>query len=159
MKQWFQSLSARERIYVIAAACLLLVYLFWQIVWQPLTSQNSSLQKSYSANQELVQWMQISSQKVKQLQGKNGRIKQPNASPIGIAEMLLKKYALNNNKPKMNPKGDKGIQMSLKNVMFDQFMRLLDDFEQEYGFICISSSITPTKVQGEVNARFTVVRG
>jgi type II secretory pathway component PulM len=158
MKQWFRALSARERVYVIVGAGLLVIYGFWQIVWQPIVSQYTTLNKSRLANQELVQWMQISSQKVIQLQGKNGRKKQPNASPIGVAEMLIKKYALNSKKPKMNPKGDKGVQVSLKGVMFDQFMRFLDDFEQDYGFICISSSITPTATQGEVNVRFTVVR-
>jgi len=158
MKQWFQALSARERVYVIVGAGLLVIYGFWQIVWQPIVSQYTTLNKSRTTNQELVQWMQISSQKVIQLQGKNSRKKQPNASPIGVAEMLIKKYALNNKKPKMNPKGDKGIQVSLKGIMFDQFMRFLDDFEQDYGFVCISSSITPTSNQGEVNVRFTVVR-
>ena len=158
MKEWFRSLSARERIYVVIGGSLLLVYLFWQTVWQPLVSQYASLQKSRVANQELVEWMQISSQKVKQLYGKNGAKKQQNATPIGVAEMLLKKYALNNKKPKMNPKGNKGLQISLRGVMFDQFIRFLDDFEQGYGFICISASITPTATQGEVNARFTVVR-
>ena len=159
MKQWFRTLSVRERIYVMIGMGLLLIYLFWQMVWQPLLSQHATLQKSRLANQELVEWMQISSQKVRHLQGKNGAQKQPNASPIGVAEMLLKKYALNSKKPKMDPKGDKGIQISLKGVMFDQFMRFLDDFEQGYGFVCINSSITPTSIQGEVNARFTVVRG
>jgi len=158
MKQWFRSLSARERIYVVIGAGLLSVYLFWQMVWQPLVSQHNTLYKSRIANQALVEWMQISSQKVKHLQGKNGVKKQSNTSPIGVAEMLLKKYALNSKKPKMNPKGNKGLQISLKGVMFDQLMQFLDDFEQGYGFVCISASITPTSTQGEVNARFTVVR-
>jgi type II secretory pathway component PulM len=128
------------------------------MVWFPLVNQYQTAQSNLSANQELVQWLQQSSLKVQLLQSKNGRRKQSSASPISIAEMLLKKYALNTNKPKMDPKGKQGIKINLKGVMFDQLMQLLDDFEQGYGFICISSSITPTQTKGEVNARFTVVR-
>jgi type II secretory pathway component PulM len=158
MKQWFQSLSSRERVYVVAGSILLTIYLFWQMAWFPLVQQYQTLSQNVEKNYDLVQWMQQSSQKVHALQGKNGVKKQRSKSPIGIAEMLLKKYALNSKKPRMDPKGNNGIKIQLKEIKFDQLMRLFDDFEQVYGFICTEASITASSKKGVVDARFTVVR-
>jgi type II secretory pathway component PulM len=128
------------------------------MAWFPLVQQHQTLTKNVEKNYDLVQWMQQSSQKVHALQGKNGVKKQRSKSPIGIAEMLLKKYALNNKKPRMDPKGNNGIKIQLKEIKFDQLMHLFDDFEQVYGFICTEVSITTSSKKGVVDARFTVER-
>jgi type II secretory pathway component PulM len=158
MKQWFQSLSSRERVYVVAGSILLTIYLFWQMAWFPLVQQYQTLNQNVEKNYDLIQWMQQSSQKVHALQATNGVKKQRSKSPIGIAEMLLKKYALNNKKPRMDPKGNNGIKIQLKEIKFDQLMHLFNDFEQVYGFICTEASITDSSEKGVVDARFTVER-
>lgn len=158
MQQWFQSISSRERFYVVVGGIAVLIFLFWQILWHPLISKNQQLQKNSEKNQELLEWMQQSAQKAKSMQGgAEGGILTAGSS-IGIAEMLLKKYALNNNKPKMDPIGKDSIKISLKEVSFDNVMKLLGDFENIYGFVCTKSTIAPSKSSGSVNARFTLER-
>ena len=159
MQQWFQSISSRERLYVVVGGIAVLIFLFWQIVWHPLISKNQQLQKNAGKNQELLGWMQQSSQKARSMQSGAGGSSLTSGSSISIAEMLLKKYALSNNKPKMDPIGKDSIKISLKDVGFDNVMKLLGDFESVYGFVCTKSTITPSKSSGSVNARFTLERG
>ena len=161
MRSWFQSLTERERIFVLTAAVFVVVAVFWFGIWTPLDSG----QRTVSAR---VDTWKLS---LAQLQPLKGQIQtsgvsqpiqtNPDQSLIVIIDNTLRQRglygALQRSQP--TPAGN-GIRIEFDGVAFDELMLWLGDVNRQFGLrvqagnFSMGSGDSP----GRVNSTLTLER-
>ncbi|HIP81212.1 MAG TPA: type II secretion system protein M [Leucothrix mucor] len=160
MKNWYNSLSARERNLVFYGSILSAIILFWLLVAKPLYNKHNKLTKMIQNKTSALELMQGQSVQVKRLQQQNSANKAPKTSgnPQQLVERSLQTWRLKPALGRMQSQGSNAVRLTLKDANADRFMRFLDDLENKYALAVENLSMTADKESGLADIRLTVKR-
>lgn len=160
MKNWYNSLSARERNLVVYGSILSAIILFWLLVAKPLYNKHNKLTKTIQNKTSALELMQGQSVQVKRLQQQNLANKTPKiaGNPQQLVERSLQTWRLKPALGRMQSQGSNAVRLTLKDANADRFMRFLDDLEKKYALAVESLSMTADKESGLADIRLTVKR-
>lgn len=160
MKNWYNSLSARERNLVVYGSILSAIILFWMLVAKPLYNKHNKLTNTIQNKTSALELMQGQSVQVKQLQQQISANKTPKTSgnPQQLVERSLQTWRLKPALGRMQSQGSNAVRLTLKDANADRFMRFLDDLENKYALAVESLSMTADKESGLADIRLTVKR-
>lgn len=149
MKQWWQSLSAREQRTVSIGGVMALVLGFYALIWSPLQTHINDLNNTALAQQNLAQWMQQAHANL-QHASKTSQQQRPLAAEAMLSEIAssLEKAELRGELTSLTQDDAKQVQLRFDNVPFDAAMNWLSKTIQYY----------PIQIQ-ELNARRTPTAG
>ena len=161
MKDWFDSLEARERIFVIAGAFFTLVALVYILVWMPFDRQHQQLASRVDSWQRSLQELgplsalAASGTQATRQGGGEGRAQ----APIIIIDQTLRGRGLYPFLSRSQPTPG-GIRVELQGVAFDDLVLWLGDLDDQYGMHVQSGSLSRAAQagQGRVNANLTLER-
>lgn len=159
MKDWLQSLEARERMFVIGGAVAVVIALFYSFVWAPLDRGHQSMQASVDSWQRALTEIRP----LKGMQTQTTTSSRPQASqqtPVVIVDQTLRARGLDRALRRSQPTTSDGIRVEFENVAFDDLVRWLDDLGNQYSMQVASGSFSPGSegVRGRVNATLTLER-
>ncbi|HSM29656.1 MAG TPA: type II secretion system protein M [Woeseiaceae bacterium] len=159
MRDWFESLEARERLFVAGGAIVVAIALFWGLVWVPLDKGHRELQQRVATwEQSLAELRPLASLP----QPQNGSRPTPGAagaqSPVVIVDSTLRSHGLG--QPKRSQPTPNGIRVEFENVAFDKLVVWLGDLSYQYGMEVQAGSFSAatTDAPGRVNATLTLER-
>jgi len=159
MRDWFESLDARERLFVAGGAIVVAIALFWGLVWAPLDKGHRELQQRVSTwEQSLAELRPLASMPRPQ----NGSRPAPDAaatqSPVVIVDSTLRSHGLG--QPKRSQPTPNGIRVEFENVAFDKLVVWLGDLSYQYGMEVQAGSLSAgtTDAPGRVDATLTLER-
>ena len=159
MRDWFESLEARERLFVAGGAIVVAIALFWGLVWVPLDKGHRELQQRVATwEQSLAELRPLASMPRPQ----NGSRPTPGAasaqSPVVIVDSTLRSHGLG--QPKRSQPTPNGIRVEFENVAFDKLVVWLGDLSYQYGMEVQAGSFSAatTDAPGRVNATLTLER-
>lgn len=160
MKNWYNSLSPRERNLVVYGSIVSALILFWLLVGKPLYSKHMALNKTIQNKTGALELMQGQSVQIKQLRRQSVANNTPNTSgnPQQLVESSLQTWRLKPALQRMQSQGSNAVRLTLKDANVDRFMRFLDDLEKKYALAVESMSITADKESGLADIRLTVKR-
>ena len=119
MRDWFDSLQERERIFVIAAAALLVIAIFYLAIWMPLAKSQKSMATSVDIwSDQLAQLRPI----VGKLQTQNGPRTISNESLVVIVDRTVRDHGLANALQRSQPTGTNGVRVQFENAAFDDLV-------------------------------------
>lgn len=159
MRDWFDSLQARERLFVITAAVFLVFAILYLGLWMPLDRGQKAL--SLSADTWKTALAELRPLKA-QLQGSGsgetataGR----NQSLVVIIDNTLRERGLYNALQRSQPTTDNGIRVEFENVAFDDLVLWLGELSTGYGLQVQSGSFSNQRdSNGRVNSTLTLER-
>lgn len=160
MREWFESLQERERLFVAAAGVALLLAVFYLAVWMPLDSGQESAARG-------VETWQNALAELRAMQGdletaSTARSAPPDAgqSLVVIVDNTLRSRDLYNSLQRSSPTPGNGIRLEFENVAFDELMLWLGDLARDYGLQVQSGSFSTTAqdAAGRVNATLILER-
>lgn len=160
MREWFESLQERERLFVAAAGVALLLAVFYLAVWMPLDSGQQSAARG-------VETWQNALAELRAMQGDletagTARNAPPDAgqSLVVIVDNTLRSRDLYNSLQRSSPTPGNGIRLEFENVAFDELMLWLGDLARDYGLQVQSGSFSTTAqdAAGRVNATLILER-
>lgn len=160
IKQWFNSLPAREQWMVSGTSTILLITLFYLIVWEPLhLGLESELQKKNS-QQEILLWMQQAANEAKTLRATGGRstIRDKNKPPTLVIEQAINNAGLKSSVKKIESSGKDGARVTLNEAPFNQVLVWLNTLATYNGIQVVSANIERSEKPGRANARLTFER-
>ena len=160
MMEWFNTLQTRERYLLGAAAVVVALVLLYTLVWDPVVSSVSRLEKSVAASQRQLVWMQNASAEIRALQRSSGgsaRV-QRNVSLITAVESSAKRSGVRQQVTRMEPQGAKKISVELKKVNFDRLISWIEVVARQYGASVAQFSASKTDAPGLVDARLIFTR-
>jgi general secretion pathway protein M len=157
MRDWFDSLQARERLFVITAAGFLVFAVLYLGVWMPLDRGQKSLALSVDNwKSALLQLRPLKSQ----LQTTaSAQAADRNQSLVVIIDNTLRKRGLYGALQRSQPTANNGIRVEFENVAFDVLVVWLGDLSSNYGLQVQSGSFSnPRDSEGRVNSTLTLER-
>lgn len=158
MKNWYNSLTTRERNLVTYGSLLAALILFWLLIGRPLYTRHKTLSLDIQDKTNQLELMKAQSAQVKRLLAqKNGSgTKTISGNPQQLVERALQTWRLKPALQRMQSQGAKSVLLSLKDANSDRFMRFLYDLENKYALSIENMGITADKKNGLVDVRLTV---
>lgn len=161
MKDWFEALQARERLFVGVGAVIVVISLLYGFVWAPLVKNHAQVTTSVS------NW-QRSLAELKPLKG----IPQSDGSstpapggggqqaPIIIVDQTLRSRGLERYRKRSQPTTSNGIRVEFEDVAFDELVLWLGDLSEQYGMHVQAGSLSAGNRSGpgRINATLTMER-
>lgn len=159
MRDWFESLEARERLFVVIGTVVVLIALLWGLLWTPLNKGHREVQQRVSTwERSLAELRPLASMP----QPQNGSRPAPGAgaaqSPVVIVDSTLRSHSLG--QPKRSQPTPNGIRVEFENVAFDKLVVWLGDLSYQYGLEVQAGSLSAdtSGAPGRVNATLTLER-
>lgn len=160
LKEWWDNLQARERIYLACGAAAVVVMLFYTMVIDPLYGNATKLSKAIPQKQDELQWMQQASAQIMQLQRSRPQSNTRNRSLISVLDQRVNATGLKTAIQRMEPEGRDKVKLWFKKGSFDFLITMFAQLEQQDGVVVSSFSITPSdNSNGLVDGRATLTRG
>ena len=161
MKDWFESLQARERIFVAVGGFVVAVALIYGLAWAPLNEKQALLKS------DVENWQRSLSQ-LRPLRAalSNGNRALPvgnsggQMSPIIIVDQTLRSRGLERYRQRSQPTASNGIRVEFENVAFDELVLWLGDLSDQYAMHVQAGSFGKTSQvgPGRINATLTLER-
>ena len=161
MKDWFESLDSRERLFVSAGAVVIVVALLWGFIWQPLEKNHDTLTRS------IANWERSLAElrPLKNLAGASGETQSrtptgTQQTPVVIVDQTLRARGLDRLLKRSQPTTSTGIRVEFDNVAFDDLMLWLGDLSGQYSMHVQSGSLSTSSQAGpgRINATLTIER-
>lgn len=155
MKEWFNSLDARERKTLISGAVALLLICIYFLGWEPFVKKIERLEKSNAENQQTLTWMKQRAEEVRQLQRTNSgtKVDLKGQSLLGVIDKTAKSNNLGSAIKRVQPEGNDKALVRLEKAEFNHVIRWLEQLQLQQGIQIDSSVIEKQSEPGLVNAR------
>lgn len=159
MRDWLDSLEARERMFVLGGAIVVAIALFYVLIWAPLDNRHQAMRESVDGWQRALA-------EIQPLRGMpvatatSARPQSAGQTPVVIVDQTLRARGLDRALRRSQPTTSDGIRVEFENVAFDDLVLWLGDLGDQYGMQVASGSFSPGSegVQGRINATLTLER-
>jgi len=145
-QKWLQ-LNSREQSLVAVMSIVVVVFLFYSLLWQPLNTNLIKSAKKLERNQELLAWVEAKTQQYKQV-SKTGKLVR--GSLTSIVNRTSKQQ--NITVTRMQPQGD-DLQIWVDDVPFEQLLAWLDQLVEQEGLLIKVLDINSAENVGVVQVR------
>lgn len=146
-KQKWQQLNNREQSLVAVMSVVVVVFLFYSLLWQPLNTNLIKSAKKLERRQALLTWVQTKTQQYQQV-SKTG--KRSGSSLTSIVNRTAKQKNLT--VTRMQPQGD-DLQIWVDEVPFEQLLAWLDQLVEQEGLVIKAIDIKSAADIGVVQVR------
>lgn len=161
MKDWFESLESRERLFVGLGALIVIIAIIYGFIWAPLDRNHDSMATS-------VDDWQRSLAELRPLKGLAQSGNQATAStsttsqqsPIIVVDQTLRSRGLEQFRRRSQPTSSNGVRVEFENVAFDDLVLWLGDLSDQHAMHVQAGSLSTGSqpVPGRVNATLTLER-
>ncbi|MGI9264636.1 MAG: type II secretion system protein GspM [Gammaproteobacteria bacterium] len=153
MKEWFDSLSDRERYIVMGGGVLVVVILFWSLVLNPVYSGVNRLSQQVESKRVLVGWMQSAAAEIKAAGNVTGGGQlEDNQSLVVVIARSARESGLEKALNQNQPIGEDGIRVRLERASFDTIAGWLAKLQASNGLSLESANFERSTAPGMVNA-------
>jgi len=155
MKSWFLALNQRERIMVQVAAVVILLFIIYLLVIDPISSRYDKNKKNVENSIETIEWMRLAAREVNQLRGGKLSIEHPQGKQfvLSLIDRSARKAGLASVMKRVQPEGESGVRIWFENAPFDELLKWLAIVESKQGLIVNEINIEQTESSGLVNVR------
>lgn len=160
MKQWFASLAQREKIMVVSAAVVVIVFLFYMVLWQPLTNGIGTLNTRVASQRDLVSWLAGVTSQAQRLRGSgnHAQIKGQDQSLLSLVDKTSRSAQLGKAVRHIRPDGQDKATITFDAAGFNKLLFWLHDLQKEYGIDTRALTVTSEDKPGQVQARISLER-
>lgn len=160
MKDWFHSLDQRERLFVTAAAAVLVVAVFYLAIWMPLDRGQTSVANSVSSWRDSIAELRLLKGELRTGEAGQPEVAGIDQSLVVIVDETLRNRGLYEALQRSQPTGANGIRVEFENVAFDDLMLWLGDLSSRYALQVQSANFSAASREqdGRVNSTVTLER-
>ena len=158
MKDWFESLEQRERIFVGVGAIVVVIAVFWAALWMPLDKGHRDAQARVADWERSLTVLRPLAAAPQPQAGPAQQRGAGTESPVVIVDRTLRSHGLG--QPKRSQPTPNGIRLDFENVAFDNLILWLGDLSSQYGMEVQAGSLSAPSVEspGRINATLTLER-
>ena len=149
MKAWFEQLAPREQRLVLAMSALILVFLIYSLIWQPLNDNLDKSSQKLVRQQALLSWVQENTALYQQA-AKGSAIKNSGGSLSGIVNTSARQAGITITR--IQPQGD-DILIWIDEVAFSTMLTWLDTLNSKSGLQVKAIDLAALEKAGTVKVR------
>ena len=160
MKDWFESLDPRERLFVSGGASVVVIALFYAFIWLPRDKGQKTLAADIAAWERSLAELRP----LKNIPAASAGTSQPRASdqqtPVVIVDRSLRARGLDRSLKRSQPTTSNGIRVEFESVAFDDLVLWLGDLSTQYAMQVSAGSFSAANQTepGRINATLTLER-
>ena len=161
MKDWYDSLEAREQVMVLIGAAFVLIALVYFLLWVPLDRNHKQVAASVSNwEYSLAELRPLRSMGATTNSGTPRFTASSQQAPIIIVDQTLRSRGLEQFRRRSQPTANNGIRVEFENVAFDELVLWLGDLGTQHDLHVQSGSMSlqPQAGPGRINASLTLER-
>ena len=160
MRDWFENLEAREKLFVSAGAIIVALSLIYGFVWAPLDKNHAQVTASVSDWQRSLAELRPLRGSVQDASANTPRPAAGQQSPIIVVDQTLRSRGLEQFRRRSQPTTSNGIRIEFENVAFDDLVLWLGDLADQYGMHVQAGSLSAggRSGPGRINATLTLER-
>lgn len=161
MKDWFESLESRERLFVGFGALLVVVSLIYGFIWAPLDKNYDSIATSVSDWQHSLDELRpLKGMVQNSSQSGNAAAASGRQAPIIVVDQTLRSRGLEQFRRRSQPTSNNGIRVEFENVAFDDLVLWLGDLSEQHSMHVQAGSLSKGSQSGpgRINATLTLER-
>jgi general secretion pathway protein M len=160
VKDWFESLDHRERIFVMLATVVFLLAVFYLAVWMPLDRGQRSVEMSVANWRESLAELRILQGDLQDPADARSLVAGLDQSLVVVVDETLRSRGLYNALQRSQPTGSNGIRIEFQNAAFDDLVLWLGDLSSRYALQVQSASFSSASrdLDGRVNSTIQLER-
>ena len=156
MRNWWMNLGLREKQYLSLGCLFVVFFIFYQCIWSPINAKKESLRNMISSETELLSWMEKTNLRIQRFEKLSHQNSPHSGSVLGLVQTAVNESAFVKNSTPLKIGQDNSVQLSLKNVEFDQLIKWLTGLWDKQGLVVKQITVTPNGNNGVVNADLTL---
>ena len=160
MREWFESLQERERLFVAAAGVVLVLAVFYLAIWMPLERGQENAARGVETWRSALADLRAMRADLPAAGAANGAPAGLNQSLVVIVDNTLRSRNLYSSLQRSSPTPGNGIRLEFESVAFDDLVLWLGDLSRDYGLQVQSGSFSASArdAAGRVNATLILER-
>ena len=149
MKTWWLGLNSREQRLIGSLGAVVIVFILYSVIWQPLTNNIANTEKKVKRQQELLVWVKQEVSRFKASGQHN-----TNAKATGSLASIVNNAASRSGIAitRIQPQGE-DLQVWIDNIAFNTLLEWLAQLSQQQGLAIKNIDLDATEVNGEVRVR------
>ncbi|MFT5758250.1 MAG: general secretion pathway protein M [Alteromonadaceae bacterium] len=148
MKIWWQQLNLREKKLVVAMTSLVVIFILYSFIWQPLNDNIAKTEKKIARQQQLLSWVAENTQRFQQAKSNVGNQVSGSLSSIVNRTAGSNKITIT----RMQPQGD-NIQVWIDEIAFNQLLQWLEQLSSQEGLQVTNIDLSDAGKPGVVRVR------
>ena len=157
MMQWWQSLSARERVLLWVGGCAVLAMIVFLGILEPLHAKHRRLSLQVSGEEKILVELQGLAAEAARLRGTQGSSGlPPGQTLLAVLNATAANTHLDTQIKRVVPNGEQEASIAFDAVGFDQLLEWLIVIREQHGIQVARIVIDKASVPGQVNANLTV---
>lgn len=161
MKDWFDSLESRERLFVGLGALIVIIAMVYGFIWAPLDKNHDSMAASVSDWQRsLAELRPLKGLALSGTQATGSTSAAGQQAPIIVVDQTLRSRGLEQFRRRSQPTSSNGVRVEFENVAFDDLVLWLGDLSDQHAMHVQAGSLSTGSqpAPGRVNATLTLER-
>jgi len=162
MKDWYDTLEAREQIFVLVGSVFVVIALIYYLLWTPFDKSHRQLETSVQNWERSLAELQplralVTSGNLNPSTG----ITSGQQAPIIVVSQTLQSRGLEQYRRRSQPTTSNGIRVEFDDVAFDELVLWLGDLSDNHGMHVQAGSLSEGGAVGDgrINASLTLERG
>lgn len=160
MRDWFESLQPRERMFVTLGAVAVLAVILYGFAWVPFDKRHQQLADDVASWQRSLSELRPLKQALASQQGSPGGVRPVSSqTPVVIVDQTARSRGLDRALKRSQPTTSTGIRVEFEDVAFDDLVLWLGDLNAQYGLVLQQGSFSVSNAgPGRVNSSLTLER-
>lgn len=161
MKDWFDSLETRERLFVGSGVVIVAIALLYGLLWAPLDKNHASVASRVDDwSRSLAELRPLKGLAPGGSQAANPRAAGGQQAPIIVVDQTLRSRGLEQYRKRSQPTTSNGIRVEFENVAFDDLVLWLGDLSSQHSMHVQAGSLSKGAQSGpgRINATLTLER-
>ena len=162
MKDWYDSLEAREQIVVLVGAIVVVIALLFGFVWTPIVKGHARVANSVDTwERSLAELRPLRSLAASgDVNANSAAVSSSQQAPIIIVDQTLRSRGLEQYRRRSQPTTANGIRIEFENVAFDELILWLGDLSDQHAMHVQAGSLSAISQAGpgRINASLTLER-
>ncbi len=158
VREWFEQLAPRERMFVSVCAAFVVLALVWVLAVRPMLSGRAELIDRVDSKQLQLANMQELAARMPARGQSNRPASNSNDSIVVIIDRATRNRQLSQYLKRNQPDGQAGVRLRFENAPFDQLMSLLGELHNNYGMQTSNANFDSVG-SGVVNSSLVLTRG
>lgn len=162
MKDWYDSLEAREQILVLVGAIVVIVALLFSLVWVPIDKGHARVASSVNTWERSLAELRplVPLAASGEINANSVAVSSSQQAPIIIVDQTLRSRGLEQYRRRSQPTTANGIRVEFENVAFDELILWLGDLSDQHAMHVQAGSLSAISQAGpgRINASLTLER-
>ena len=160
MRDWFESLASREKMFVSIGAAAVITIVLYGALWVPFDKSHRQLASDVESWQRsLAELKPLKSVLGTQQGGAPASRPASNQTPVVIVDQTARSRGLDRALKRSQPTTRNGIRVEFEDVAFDDLVLWLGDLSAQYGLVMQQGSFSRSQTGiGRVNSTLTLER-